>query len=82
MESSSPPRAKPGPKPKGDRTATIVYLPTDFRKQATEIAQRDGLPLTAIITRAVAEYLGQPTPTYCEPKPADQQMELPLNRAS
>jgi hypothetical protein len=28
MESCSPPRAKPGPKPKGDRTATIVYLPT------------------------------------------------------
>jgi hypothetical protein len=82
MESSSPPRAKPGPKPKGDRTATIVYLPTDFRKHAAEIAQRDGLPLTAIITRAVAEYLGRPTPTYCEPKPADQQMELPLNRAS
>ncbi|MGH3825026.1 MAG: hypothetical protein ACRDRA_19645 [Pseudonocardiaceae bacterium] len=59
-----------------------MYLPTEFRQQAAEIAQRDGLPLTAVITRAVAEYLGRPTPTYCEPKTNDQQPELPLDRAS
>ncbi|MBV9139959.1 MAG: hypothetical protein JO115_03415 [Pseudonocardiales bacterium] len=75
-------RGKPGPKPKGDRTATIVYLPTEFRRQAAEIAHRDGLPLTAVITRAVAQYLGEPAPRYCEPKTTDQQPELPLDRAS
>lgn len=43
MESCRPSRGKPGPKPKGHRTATIVYLPTELRRQAAEIANdKDG----------------------------------------
>jgi hypothetical protein len=76
-----PVRGKPGPKGKGERTATPVYLPNDLRAEALKIAERDGLPLTSVITRMVAESLGRPAPAYCYPVPSDQQ-ELPLTQAS
>lgn len=76
-----PARGKPGPKGKGERTATPVYLPNDLRAEALKIAQRDGLPLTSVITRMVAESLGRPAPSYCYPVPSDQE-ELPLTQAS
>lgn len=76
-----PARRKPGPKPKGERTPTPVYLPNDLRAEALRIAQRDGLPLTSVITRMVAESLGRRAPDYCYPVVDDQQ-ELPLTKAS
>ena len=45
------------------------------------MAERDGLPMGAVITRLVADALGKPAPGYCLPRPKDQE-ELPLNKAS
>lgn len=73
-----PARKKPGPKPKGERTPTPVYLPNDLRAEALEIARRDGLPLTSVITRLVAESLGRPVPDFCLPVVQAEQEELPL----
>ncbi len=61
--------------------ATPVYLPADLRAEAEEVARRDGLALTWVITRMVAESLGRPIPEHCYPKATTQQ-ELPLNKAS
>lgn len=77
-----PARKKPGRKPKGERTPTPVYLPNDLRAEALEIARRDGLPLTSVITRMVAESLGRPVPEYCHPATEVKQEELPLTKAS
>jgi hypothetical protein len=74
-------RRKPGPKPKGERTPTPVYLPNDLRAEALAIAHQDGLPLTSVITRMVAESLGRRAPDYCYPRPTSQE-ELPLTQAS
>jgi hypothetical protein len=76
-----PARRKPGPKPKGERTATPVYLPNDLRAEVLDIAREQGLPLTSVITRMVAEALGRPAPDYCYPRPSMQE-ELPLTKAS
>jgi hypothetical protein len=82
MESLRSTGRKPGRKSKGDRKPTMVYLPREFAEQAAAIARRDNLPVTAIVTRAVALYLGEPAPAECEPQPLDDQTELPLTRAS
>lgn len=83
MEQARPVRRKPGPKPKGARTPTMIYLPDEFRAEAQEIARRDGLPLTSVITRMVAEALGRPVPPYCQPRQqVEAQEELPLTKAS
>lgn len=80
METRAP-RRKPGPKSKGERTPTPVYLPNDLRAEALAIAQQDGLPLTSVITRMVAEALGRRAPDYCYPTHTNQE-ELPLSQAS
>lgn len=80
-DSSSPPRARRGRKPKGVRVGTFVSLPIELRRASEEIAQREGLPLGDVITRIVAEGLGIPAPAYCYPERTAQE-ELPLNRAS
>lgn len=75
--------AKPGPKPRGERVPTPVYLPVELRLAVEELADQDGLPITAVVTRFVAEGLGQSPPTYCLPKTTlHNQKELPLDRAS
>jgi len=75
--------AKPGPKPRGERVATPVYLPVELRLAVEEVADQDGLPLTAVVTRFVAECLGKPAPAYCLPKAmSHDQKELPLGKAS
>jgi len=75
--------AKPGPKPRGERVPTPVYLPVELRMAIEEIADQDGLPLTAVVTRFVAECLGKQPPAYCFPKETvHDQKELPLERAS
>ncbi len=81
QESSSPPRARRGRKPKGERVGTFVALPVELRRAAEAIAEREQLPLGDVITRIVAEGLGLPAPAYCYPAATTQQ-ELPLNRAS
>jgi hypothetical protein len=43
---------------------------------------RDGIWITDVVTRMVAESLGRPAPDYCHPKVKNQQEELPLARAS
>lgn len=75
--------AKPGPKPRGERVPTPVYLPVELRVAVEEIAEQEGLPLTAVVTRFVAECLGKQPPSYCLPKPTlHDQKELPLDKAS
>jgi hypothetical protein len=53
----------------------------DFRADIEAMAEQDGLPMGAVITRLVAEALGKPAPDYCVPKAKDQE-ELPLSKAS
>jgi hypothetical protein len=75
-----PERRKPGRKSKGPRVQVPVRLPTEFYEAVEEIAKRDGIWITDVVTRMVAESLGRPAPDYCHPK--SQQEELPLIRAS
>ena len=75
-----PERRKPGRKSKGPRVQVPVRLPTEFYEAVEEIAKRDGIWITDVVTRMVAESLGRPAPDYCHPK--SQQEELPLTRAS
>lgn len=82
MESVRSTGRKPGRKSKGDRKPTMVYLPREFAEEAAAIARRENLPVTAIVTRAVAEYLNRPAPAECEPQTRNDQTELPLTRAS
>jgi hypothetical protein len=75
-------RRKPGRPAKGDRVFTGVRLPREYRVAAEELARRDGLDVTDVVTRMVGESLGLPIPDYCLPKTTSQQEELPLNKAS
>jgi hypothetical protein len=68
-----------GRKSKGPRRQTPVYLPVDLWEEAQVICERDGLPMTDVITRLVAQALGKPAPAYCFPKPQLQE-ELPLSQ--
>ncbi|MEO7195625.1 MAG: hypothetical protein ABIZ05_12540 [Pseudonocardiaceae bacterium] len=77
-----PERRKPGRKSKGPRVQVPVRLPTEFYEAVEEIAKRDGIWITDVVTRMVAESLGRPAPDYCHPKATSQQEELPLTRAS
>lgn len=81
MQQTSKPRAKSGPKPKGNRLKRPVALEIDLWDQVASIAERDGLPLTDVVQRLVAERLGLPVPAYCLPKTLTQE-ELPLPQAS
>lgn len=72
--------AKIGRKPKGNRLKRPVSLEVDLWDEVADIAQRDGLPLTDVVQRLVAESLGLPVPAYCLPKVAQE--ELPLPQAS
>jgi hypothetical protein len=77
-----PERRKPGRKSKGPRVQVPVRLPVEFHEAIEEIAKRDGIWITDVVTRMVAESLGRPAPEYCQPKTTSQQEELPLNKAS
>ena len=82
MDAAARPRAKKGPKPKDPtRVQTTVTLPANVRAGAEALARRDGLSMTNIIERLLAEGLGLPVPAYCLPKTTTQ-TELPLRRAS
>lgn len=81
MATSSGGPRKMGRPSKGARVGTHVALPADFRAEIETIAERDGLPMGAVITRFVANALGKPAPDYCMPRPQEQE-ELPLNKAS
>jgi hypothetical protein len=72
---------KRGRPSKGDRVGTHVALPAELRADIEAMAEHDGLPMGAVITRLVAGALGKPAPDYCMPRSKDQQ-ELPLNKAS
>lgn len=67
--------------PKGPRVQVPVRLATSFYEAVEEISKRDGIWITDVVTRMVAESLGRPAPDYCHPK-SESQQELPLTRAS
>lgn len=77
-----PERRKPGRKSKGPRVQVPVRLPTEFYEAVEQIAKQDGIWITDVVTRMVAESLGRPAPDYCQPTSKSQQEELPLTRAS
>lgn len=62
----------------------MVRLREDLWDAVQEIAQREGLPVSAVITRMVAESLDRPVPDYCQPKTSasSTQEELPVPQAS
>jgi len=77
------PRRKPGPKPQGPTKPTPTYLPLDLHEEVEALAKRDGIARSRVMTRLVAEALGRRAPAYCYPTTTEQQeLELPLNRAS
>ena len=74
---------KGGRKHLGERRPTMVRLREDLWNEVQEIAQREELPVSAVITRMVAESLGRPVPDYCRPKASGStQEELPVPQAS
>jgi hypothetical protein len=77
-----PERRKPGRKSKGPRVQVPVRLPTEFYEAVEQIAKQDGIWITDVVTRMVAESLGRPAPDYCHPKTDSHQEELPLIKAS
>ncbi|MGB6161735.1 MAG: hypothetical protein WBF75_03990, partial [Pseudonocardiaceae bacterium] len=70
-----PERRKPGRKSKGPRVQVPVRLPTEFYEAVEQIAKRDGIWITDVVTRMVAESLGRPAPDYCQPTSKSQQEE-------
>lgn len=76
------PRAKSGPKPKGNRFRVTAALPVEVVQLADSMAERDGVDRTAVLGRLLCEQLGLPVPHYCLPPGARQQQELPLSKAS
>ena len=75
------PRAKSGPKVKGDRFRVTAALPTEVVNLADEMARAEGVDRTAVLGRLLCERLGLPVPRYCLP-PASSQGELPMSKAS
>jgi hypothetical protein len=75
------PRAKSGPKPKGNRFRVTAALPAEVVSLADEMAEREGVDRTAVLGRLLCERLGLPVPAYCLP-PTSDQGELPLSKAS
>jgi hypothetical protein len=74
-------RAKPGRKPKGDRTQVSAALPTEAVRIADARARREGVDRTAMLGRLLCEALGLEVPAYCLPAVTAQE-ELPLTKAS
>ena len=74
------PRAKRGPRPKGDRVRCCAALPAEAVNRALAIAERDGQTFTDVLGRLLCEALDMPVPAYCLPK--RDQRELPLTKAS
>ncbi|MEK6443899.1 hypothetical protein [Pseudonocardia sp. T1-2H] len=75
-------RRKPGRKSKGVRVQVPVRMPAEFHAEVERISKRDGIPVTDVVTRMIAESLGRPAPEYCYPRPLSAQEELPLTKAS
>jgi predicted DNA-binding ribbon-helix-helix protein len=59
---------------------TTVSLEAEIYQGVIELADRDGIPITDVISKLCAEALGLPVPTYCLPK--HDQEKLPLADAS
>lgn len=78
------PRAKSGPKPKGNRFRVTAALPVEVVQLADSMAERDGVDRTAVLGRLLCEKLGLEVPSYCLPQNTtrNDQQELPLGKAS
>ena len=74
-------RGRGGRRRKGNRVQTTVSLEAEIYQGVVEIADRDSIPITDVITKLCAEALGLPVPAYCVPKVPDQE-KLPLADAS
>lgn len=72
-------KSRKGRVPKGERVGVLVRMPVELREECLAMCQREGLPLTDVVTRLVAEALGREAPAYCYPQATE---ELPLDRAS
>ena len=70
-------RGRGGRRRKGNRVQTTVSLEAEIYQGVIELADRDGIPITDVISKLCAEALGLPVPEYCLPKVQDQE-NLPL----
>ena len=70
-------RGRGGRRRKGNRVQTTVSLEAEIYQGVVEIADRDNIPLTDVISKLCAEALGLPVPAYCLPKVQDQE-KFPL----
>jgi hypothetical protein len=73
--------ARPGRKPKGNRTPVRAALPAEAIDAVDAIALQEGSDRTTVLGRLLCERLGLGVPDYCLPPRAGQE-ELPLSRAS
>jgi hypothetical protein len=81
MEDQKPARrGRGGRRRKGNRVQTTVSLEAEIYQGVIELADRDGIPITDVISKLCAEALGLPVPAYCLLK--QDQEELPLANAS
>jgi hypothetical protein len=72
-------RGRGGRRRKGNRVQTTVSLEAEIYQGVVELADRDQVPITDVISKLCAEALGLPVPAYCLPK---DQGKLPLADAS
>ncbi len=77
MDDQKPAARRRGRRRKGNRVQTTVSLEAEIHQRALEIAERDNVPLTDVVSRLCAEALGVPVPEYCLPKIKNQE-KLPL----
>lgn len=66
-----------GRKPKGDRVHLSGKIPTSLKPILEDAADEMGLPLTDYVAVVLAEYHGQPAPTYLK-KNQEAQEALPI----
>lgn len=70
-------RRRPGPQPKGERTAFTVRTPSTHMDTYRQLAAEEGIPLGDYLARELARRHGLPDPGYLN-RPARTQVALPL----
>jgi len=70
-------KSGPGRKPKGDRVSIGGKIPSSLKPILEDAADEMGLPLTDYLAVVLAEYHGQPAPTYLTTK-QEAQEALPI----
>lgn len=71
-------RRKPGPQPKGERSAFTIRVPIDYRPILDAAAAEAGMSLGDYAATVLARSLDLPDPAYIHAKDQKDQEALPL----